>query len=119
MLERHGVTVWYSATSIRGSQEWQNEIGRALTSCRWFLLLGTRAACSKPRGKPWWVQREVIYALGAKRYEGRILPLLREKNANLGKLSWFLPQIEYLDCRGDYHEASKRLLRTWKKVYRK
>jgi len=117
-LENHGVTVWYSATSIRGSQEWQNEIGRALASCRWFVLVGTRAACKKPRGTPWWVQREVIYALGAKRYEGRLLPLLLQR-AELSKLSWFLPQIEYVDFRGDYHVACARLLRTWKKAYHK
>lgn len=29
-LERHGVSVWYSATAIHGAQEWQKEIGRAL-----------------------------------------------------------------------------------------
>jgi len=116
-LERHGVGVWFSADAIRGSQEWQSEIGRALASCRWFVLLGTRAACRKPRGKPWWVQREVVYALAAKRYEGRILPLLREK-ADLSKLSWFLPQIAYLDFRGDYGEACARLLKTWRKAYR-
>ena len=116
-LERHGVGVWYSAGAIRGSQEWQNEIGRALASCRWFLLLGTRAACRRPPGKPWWVQREVVYALASKRYEGRILPLLREQ-ADLSKLSWFLPQIEYLDFRGDYDAACARLLKTWRKAYR-
>src|SRR5512138_3975262 len=90
-LERHGVTVWYSANSLRGSQEWQNEIGDALASCRWFLLLGTRSACRKPRNKPWWVQREVLYALNESRYEGRVVPLLRE-NADLKKLAWYLPQ---------------------------
>jgi hypothetical protein len=118
MLERHGVTVWYSAVALRGSQEWQNEIGRALASCRWFLLLGTPAACRKPVGKPWWVQREVIYALGNSRYEGRVVPLLRGK-ADLGKLAWYLPQIQHIDFRGGYHEACKQLLLTWKKVYRR
>ncbi|HEY7724500.1 MAG TPA: toll/interleukin-1 receptor domain-containing protein [Anaeromyxobacteraceae bacterium] len=117
-LERHGVSVWYSADAVRGSQEWQNEIGRALGSCRWFLLLGTRAACRKPKGKPWWVRREVIYALGNRRYEGRIVPLLREK-ADLGRLSWFLPQIQYVDFRRDYDEGCRRLLQTWNKAYRK
>jgi hypothetical protein len=117
-LERHGVGVWYSATSIRGSQEWQNEIGRALESCRWFLLLGTKASCRRPKGRPWWVQREVIYALGSPRYEGRIVPLLRE-TADLGRLSWFLPQIQYVDFRRDYHQACTQLLQTcWKKPYR-
>lgn len=117
MLESHGVSVWYSTTSIRGSQEWHNEIGRALGSCRWFLLLGTRAACRKPRNKPWWVQREVLFALGDHRYEGRIVPLLRE-SCDLGKLSWFLPQIQYIDLRGEYRVACARLLLTWNRQYR-
>ena len=110
--------MWYSATAIHGSQEWHNEIGRALASCEWFILLATKAACTKPAKKPWWVQREVLYALGDKRYEGKIVPLLCEK-ANLSKLSWFLPQIEYVDFRRDYHEGCRRLLQTWKKVYRR
>jgi hypothetical protein len=118
MLERHGVTVWYSATSIRGSEEWQNEIGRALASCRWFILVGTRAACRKPLRKPWWVQREVLYALNASRYEGRIVPLLRQK-ADLGKLSWYLPQIQYIDFRGDDHSACANLLQIWNRTYRR
>jgi hypothetical protein len=117
MLERHGVTVWYSATAIRGSDEWQNEIGRALASCRWFVLLGSRAACRKPKGRPWWVQREVIYALGNARYEGRIVPLLREK-ANLARLSWYLPQIQYIDFRSDYRAACEQLLKNWRKTYK-
>ena len=27
-LRNHGIPVWYSATNIRGSQQWQDEIGK-------------------------------------------------------------------------------------------
>jgi hypothetical protein len=118
MLERHRVSVWYSATALRGSEEWQSEIGRALASCRWFLLIATPAACRKPKGRPWWVQREVLYALNSSRYEGRVVPL-QMGDAQVAKLSWYLPQIQYIDFRPDYHEGCAVLLRTWNKRYRR
>jgi hypothetical protein len=59
----------------------------------------------------------VLYALGNSRYEGRIVPLLGQ-DADLSKLSWFLPQIQYVDFRGNYAAACKRLLQTWNRVYK-
>jgi hypothetical protein len=52
------------------------------------------------------------------RHEGRIVPLLRE-TADLSMLSWYLPQIQYIDFKGDYHEACAALLRIFKKRYRR
>ena len=45
------------------------------------------------------------------------MPLLRE-NASLKKLSWFLPQIQYVDFRRNYDQACRQLLQNWNKRYR-
>ena len=39
VLQRHGVPVWYSDTSIRGAQQWHDEIGAALRRCDWLALV--------------------------------------------------------------------------------
>ena len=39
LLRRHGVPVWYGPSSIRGAQQWIDEVGDALERCDWFVIL--------------------------------------------------------------------------------
>ena len=39
VLRRHGISCWYAPSDILGAQQWQDEIGRALKQCNWFLLV--------------------------------------------------------------------------------
>ena len=43
-LSRHGLKVFYSRKSIRGAQQWHDEIGQALSRCNWFLIVLSPAA---------------------------------------------------------------------------
>lgn len=60
------------------------------------------------------VKRELNYALIEKRYQERIIPLLFKK-CNYRRLSWTLPQFQWIDFTKDYRHACEQLLRVWKK----
>jgi hypothetical protein len=113
ILVANGVPVWFSPHHIRGAQQWQDEIGEALARCDWFIILLTPSAV-----KSMWVKRELNYALIEKRYEERIIPLLF-KECNHRKLSWVLPQFQWIDFTTEYSVACEKLLRTWNKSLKK
>jgi hypothetical protein len=39
VLTRHGLRIFYSRKSIRGAEQWHDEIGRALERCKRRTLL--------------------------------------------------------------------------------
>jgi hypothetical protein len=114
VLIAHDVPVWFSPHHILGAQQWQDEIGKALARCGWFLVLLTPHAVESM-----WVKRELQYALSEKRYKDRIFPLLFKK-CDYRALSWFLPQIQMIDFTKEkgYERACEELLRVWKKSLR-
>ena len=58
VLAAHDVPVWFSPHNIAEAQQWQNEIGDALTRCGWFMILLTPNSV-----KSMWVKRELEYAV--------------------------------------------------------
>ena len=112
VLRAHGVPFWYSATSLRGAQEWHDEIGLALQRCDWFLVVLTPQAVASM-----WVRREFRYALREQRLEERMVPLLFE-DCDLERLSWPLPAIQYVDFRTSLAAGFRELLRIWGISYR-
>jgi hypothetical protein len=58
------------------------------------------------------VKRELLFALGERRYEGRIVPILLE-DCDPTRLSWSLNQIQYVDFRTSTQAALSALLRVW------
>ena len=80
VLRRHRIPVWYSKTDILGSQQWHDEIGRALERCDWFIVVLSPDALDSM-----WVRRELVYCLQENRFEGRIAPLLH-RSCNYRKL---------------------------------
>ena len=107
-LTRRGLKVFYSRKSIRGAQQWHDEIGQALARSNWFLLVLSPAAVDSE-----WVKRELVYALQAKRYRRRIAPLLF-KSCNVDKLSWMLSGFQHIDFRKSFDEGLSALLALWK-----
>jgi hypothetical protein len=112
VLVANDVPVWFSPQHILGAQQWQDEIGKALERCGWFLVLLTPHAV-----KSMWVKRELGYALIEKHYEKRIIPLLF-KPCDFRALSWALPQFQMIDFTKDHEQGCKELLRAWKKPLR-
>ncbi len=111
-LGRHGLKVFYSKKSIRGAQQWHDEIGRALARCDWFLLVLSPAAVGSE-----WVKRELVCALQSKRYRKHIAPLLL-KPCKIDKLSWTLSGFQSIDLQLGIEVGVRELLRLWGIDYR-
>jgi hypothetical protein len=106
-LRRHGVPVWYSRDRIQGAQQWHDEIGRALNRCDWFAVLLTPSAVHSD-----WVKRELLFALQKKRYQKRIVPLLR-RTCHYDRLSWTLDSMQRIDFTAEFDAGCRALLRVW------
>ena len=98
-------------TSILGAQQWQDEIGRALLHCNWFLLV-----LSKNSLESKWVKRELAYALEDDRYNEHILSVVKTPGDYRG-MSWTLSSFQRLDFFGDFDDACVSLLRVWGVVF--
>jgi hypothetical protein len=107
MLRQHGVPVWYSRTHLRGAQQWQEEIGRALRRCDWFVVI------LSPRSvKSMWVKRELSYAMLRRRFENRILPVIYRR-CDYEKLHWALASFQMVDATRGYLDGCRMLLKIW------
>lgn len=106
-MRQHGVPVWYSETTIRGAQQWHDEIGQALARCDWFaVLLSPSSVKSK------WVKHELVYALNDKRYEDHIVPLLY-RECDSSELSWTLQAFQHVGFTRGFSAGCRDLLRIW------
>jgi hypothetical protein len=103
-LRDAGLDVWYSKSHLKAAQQWQDEIGRALRRCNWFLILLSPSAV-----KSMWVLRELSYALGKKRYHRQIIPVLLKPCA-YEKLSWTLGTIQMVQGTGRIEPVEAELL---------
>ena len=106
-LDRHGVRAFFSRRSIRGGQQWHDEIGKALQRCAWFALILSPASV-----RSMWVKRELIYALSQRRYEAKIAPLLF-KTCDHEQLSWALAPSQFIDFTRRFDTGCQELLATW------
>ena len=106
-LRNHGVPVWYSPTSIMTAQQWQDQIGKALRRCDWFMvLLSTKSVEST------WVKRELQYALGHNQYDDHIMPVIIEP-CQFEELSWTLELFQMADFTNDENQAYTQILNAW------
>jgi hypothetical protein len=106
-LRNHGVPVWYSPTNIRSAQQWQDEIGKALRRCDWFVVLLSKDSVASK-----WVRRELSYALGHSQYDGHILPI-RLDDCDPEELSWTLDIFQRVELNGESQKAYADILNTW------
>ena len=107
LLCRHGIPVWHGPTSIRGGEQWQDEIGDALERCDWFVIL-----LSPNSMKSMWVKRELTFALEERRYDKCIVPVVI-RLGNYRKLSWTLSARHFIDFTEDFEKGRRALLRIW------
>jgi hypothetical protein len=64
-----------------------------------------------------WVKRELLFALGDRRYTGRIVPILLE-DCRPQLLSWTLDQFQRIDFRESWDDGMRALLRAWGRGYK-
>jgi len=106
-LRNHGVPVWYSKSNIMTAQLWQDEIGKALRRCDWFIVLVSSAAIAST-----WVKRELSYALNHSQYDDHIMPVTIE-DCDYEELSWTLGVFQMADLNSNPEEAHKQMLQAW------
>lgn len=106
-LRNHGVPVWYSSTNIMTAQLWQDEIGKALRRCDWFIVLVSPAAIDST-----WVKRELMYALNHSQYDDHIMPIT-VRDCDYEELSWTLGVFQMARLDNNAEEAYTQILRVW------
>ena len=70
-LEERGLKVWDPDRDLLPGDNWAGEIARTLEESEAMIVLLTPAAVSSPH-----VKREIEYALGAKNYSNRLIPVV-------------------------------------------
>ncbi len=70
-LQRSGFEVWDSDFNLLPGDNWAAEVGRALEESEAMVVLLTPAAADSP-----YVKRDIEYALGAKNYSNRLIPVV-------------------------------------------
>ncbi len=106
-LRNHGVPVWFSPTNIITAQQWQDEIGKALRRCDWFLVLLSNDSLNSK-----WVKLELAYALNHSQYDKHIIPVTIEP-CEYEELSWTLGVFQMVDMTNNKEEAFSQILRSW------
>jgi hypothetical protein len=106
-LRSHGVPVWFSLTNIMTAQQWQDEIGKALRRCDWFMVLLSNDSVNSK-----WVRLELQYALNHSQYDNHIIPVKIEF-CEYEELSWTLGVFQMVDLSNSKEEAFSQILRSW------
>lgn len=106
-LRNHGIPIWYSQTNILGAQQWQDEIGKALKRCDWFIVI-----LSPNSVESMWVKRELTFALKDNKFDNKIVPVLYQP-CEYENLSWTLSGFQIIDFSKSLEKGFRELLRTW------
>ena len=100
-LRRSGLEVWDTDLDVLPGDNWAAAVGRALEESEAMVVLLTVDAINSPN-----VRREIEYALGAKRYSNRLIPVAVGDRERLPthKVPWIvrkLPWVELQDRGSD------------------
>jgi internalin A len=97
-LEGKGMKVWWDFDSLKGGQDWQKEIERAIKQCDYFLVALTTDAIDSE-----WVGNEITYASNAQK---TIIPLhLKRCDIPIG-----LIKKQYIDFQKQTHKLALKEL---------
>lgn len=111
-LRNHGIPIWYSQINILGAQQWQDEIGEALSRCDWFAII-----LSPNSVESMWVKRELMFALNENKFADKIVPILFQP-CEFSTLSWTLSLFQMIKFSDDMTDGFRELLRIWGLGYR-
>ncbi len=101
LLENVGLGVWLEESHIMPGDNWAEKISQALKESQAMVVLVSPAAV-----KSEWVRREIEFALGAKEYSGRLLPVFvgpRERIPQ-DRLPWILRRLEGIELTDQAEE---------------
>lgn len=107
VLEREDFKVWDPKVQLLPGADWNKAVSSALKSAQAMIVLLSPDALDSP-----WLRREIDYALGESRFEGRLIPVIVRA---VPKIPWILDKLEVLDLRPDIKRGSRRIVRALKR----
>ena len=93
-LRNEGLEVWDPDLNLLPGDNWAAEVARALEESEAMVVLMTADALSSP-----WVRREMEYALGAKRYSNRLIPVAVGDRGSIPAhdVPWIVRQLPWVE----------------------
>ena len=95
-LQRSGLEVWDTDVNVLPGDNWAAAVARALEESEAMVVLLTRDAINSP-----YVRREIEYALGAKRYSNRLIPVAVGDRERLPthEIPWIVRQLPWVELQ--------------------
>ena len=100
-LDEAGFEVWDRATASNPGSNWHLELGRALERAEAMIVLLSPASVKSP-----WVLSEIEYALSARQFRGRLIPVLIKPTR---EIPWILQKLQFIRATKDTAETLHRI----------
>jgi len=101
-LSAVGFEIWDAAQELLPGDNWALKVGKALEESDAMIVL------LSPEGvKSQWVRREIEYALGSRKYEGRLIPVMVRPTSDI---PWVLRQFHVVRADKERDEATKQIV---------
>jgi hypothetical protein len=101
-LSAVGFEIWDSAQELLPGDNWALKVGKALEESEAMIVL------LSPEGvKSEWVRREIEYAIGSRKYEGRLIPVLVRPTSDI---PWVLRHFHVVRADKERDEATKQIV---------
>jgi TIR domain len=107
-LARRGLSVWRGEEEALPGDNWALQVGEALKKSKAMVVL-----VSPESMRSNWVRREIEYALGDLRYEGRLFPVLVRPTDDV---PWILRELNMLSARQGAAKISESIADALKQV---
>jgi hypothetical protein len=102
-LESYGLRVFLAAGSVLPGANLHLEIGKALEAADAMVVLISPAAADSS-----YVQQEIQYAIGAERFQGRLIPVEVKPTQDY---PWVLRKLQWIRTDGDAARAGDQIAR--------
>ena len=91
-LAETGLEVWDPDRDLLPGDNWAGEVARALEESEAMVVLLTPAAAGSP-----YVKRDIGYALGAKNYSNRLIPVVVGKGFPASERPWIVRRMRWFE----------------------
>ena len=101
-LEERGLEVWNAERELLPGDNWAAEVARALEESEAMVVLLTPDAANSP-----YVRRDMLYALGAKNYSHRLIPVVVGDRERLPEqqIPWMVRRLPWFELDSQHAEV--------------
>jgi hypothetical protein len=106
-LARGGFEVWNSQDEVAPGDNWAKKVGAALDDSELMVILLTPGALESD-----WLRQDIEFALGTKRFEGRVFSVFVGPTLQAGKdMPWILLKLPHhqVESSKDFDAVVKRI----------